>query len=333
MAKLLIVDDNAGLREGICTYFEDQGHTPVAAGSVSEAMDRFKEQVPDLVLSDLLMDDGSGLQLRKQIKRLGLPQDPYFILFTAHPSHESAAEAHREGVDLYLSKPFQLPALELAVSNGLRKRPLAQHPVYRASEEFYHDFFLTLNPVLPRLLMMMEGRYGQLSPGQQQAVGGVVETWRKLVWTMADFHARLHEPRPAGAVMARWHGPAALNRILERLRPDLEAAGLDAEALREARLPVAQVHAGTAEALMEALVLRLAAFSAPGAHLSFSWERAHERLILVLRSDLPHPALTPELRRVVALLPPVLPLLDQAGVHLEINDDAGPWRMSFELGL
>jgi hypothetical protein len=132
--------------------------------------------------------------------------------------------------------------------------------------------------------------------------------------------------------LSRWHGPAALKRLLERLRPDLDAAGLGAELLRETRLPVAQVHGETAEALMEALVLRLAAFSAPGAQLSFSWSQGRSSLVLEMRSDLPHPGLTPELRRVVALLPPVLPLLEQAGVRVLLNDDAGPWKMEFETG-
>jgi len=95
---------------------------------------------------------------------------------------------------------------------------------------------------------------------------------------------------------------------------------------------MAHVHAETAESLMEALVLRLAAFSAPGAHLRFYWEQAQGRLVLHLRSDLPHPNLTPELRRIVSLLPPVLPLLDQAGVSVDLSDEAGPWQMLFETG-
>lgn len=333
MANLLIVDDNPGLRDGISTYFESQGHRSFTAAGVNEAMDQIKRSQPDLVLSDLMMDDGTGLQLRQGIKRLQLPQDPYFILFTGHPSLDSARDAYRDGgVDLYLTKPFQMPALALAVANGLKRRPLAGDAAFRSAEAFYHDFFLNMNPVLPRLLMMLEGRYGDLELGQVNALAAVVESWRKLVWQMADFYSRMHDPRSGQMELGRWHGPAALNRVLERLKSDLSAAELEHETLREARLPLAHVHADTAEALLETVVLRLAAFSAPGAMLTFSWEKAGSRLVLLLQSDKPHPRLTPELMRTVALVPPVMPLLESSGVSLKVGDNCGPWQLSFSLG-
>lgn len=333
MANLLIVDDNPGLREGISTYFEDQGHQAYTASGVNEAMDLVKRHSPDLVLSDLMMDDGTGLNLRKAIKHLSLPQDPYFILFTGHPSLDSARDAFKDGgVDLYLTKPFQMPALALAVENGLRRRPITANAAFRASEAFYHEFFLNLNPMLPRLLLMLEGRYGEFNGAQTQAIGSVVEIWRKLVWQMADFYGRMSDPRSGQLELARWHGPATLTRVLQRLQPDLDVAEQTVEVLRDPRLPLAQVHGATAEALMEAVILRLAAFSGKGATLTFSWEKAGSRLVLLLQSDLPHPSLTPELMRTVSLLPPVMPLLERAGVDVKVTDDHSPWRLSFDLG-
>jgi CheY-like chemotaxis protein len=333
MANLLIVDDNPGLREGISTYFESQGHRSYTASGVQEAVEQVKRYAPDLVLSDLMMDDGTGLNLRQEIKRLSLPNDPYFILITGHPTLDNARDAFKDGgIDLYLTKPFQMPALALAVENGLKKRPSAPSTLFKASEAFYHEFFLTLNPVLPRLLLMLEGRYGQLNEGQQGAVASVLDTWRSLVWLMADFYSRMHDPRGGEISLSRWHGPAALKRILARLDKDFIAAALEHEVLRDPRLPLARVHAATAEALIEAVVLRLAAFSAPGATLTFTWEKAGSRLALVLQSDRVHPSLTPELMRTVALLPPVMPLLEMAGVDVQVAENAGPWTLWFELG-
>src|SRR6266705_75503 len=120
MANLLLVDDQAGLREGISGFFESQGHQTRMASGVQEAVSCIQAKQPDLVISDLMMKDGSGLELRQQITELKLSTHPYFILFTAYPSHETATEAYRHGVDLYLTKPFQLPALALAVNAGLR---------------------------------------------------------------------------------------------------------------------------------------------------------------------------------------------------------------------
>lgn len=331
MASLLIVDDNAGLREGISSYFKDQGYQSSTASGVQEAVERVRQQPPDLVLADFVMEDGTGLSLRKQIRQLGLRQDPYFILLTGHPNTENASEALQCGVDLYLTKPFQLPALALAVDNGLRKRPAPPNPVLRLSEAFYHDFFLTLNPVLPRLLMLMEGRYGGLGAEQMHSIGAIFDTWRRLVWTMADFYQRLHDPSAGQIECRRWSGPPALNRILERLACDLTVAQLQMDVIREPRLPLGLVHAPTAEALIEAVILRLAAFSAPGSTLHLSWYSSGGRLQLGLRSEHMHPDLTVELMRNVALLPPVLPLLEEAGVRVHVSDDTGPWTLSFAL--
>ncbi|HTA16309.1 MAG TPA: response regulator, partial [bacterium] len=123
MANLLIADDNLGLREGISSFFEGQGHHSLVAGGVREAVEMVRKQPPDLILSDFIMGDGTGVALRKEIRQLGLRQDPYFILLTGHPTLDNAHEAYMGGVDLYLTKPFQMPALALAVDNGLRKRP------------------------------------------------------------------------------------------------------------------------------------------------------------------------------------------------------------------
>jgi CheY-like chemotaxis protein len=331
MADLLIVDDNAGLRDGISAYFEEKGHRTLVARGVAEAVKVVAQERPDLVLSDLVMEDGTGLGLRDEIRRLQLPREPYFILLTGHPSLESARDAYHSGVDLFLTKPFQLPALALAVDNGLRQRSRAGAETLAAAESFYHDFFLTLNPVLPRLLMMLEGRYGKLNESLFASLGEVVEVWRKLVWTMADFYERLSNVRGAGIERARWHGPAALERLVQRLQKDFDAAGLGCEVLREPRLPLARVHAPTAEALIEAVLLRLMAFSAPGAVLSLSWESTGHSLALVLQSSAQHSGLTPELMRTVALLPPVMPLLQESGVALQLSDQAGPWRIDFSL--
>jgi CheY-like chemotaxis protein len=338
MANLLIVDDNPGLRESMCTYFEGQGHRLESAEGVGRAVESVRRSVPDVVLSDLVMEDGTGLGLREQIRQLGLPREPYFILLTGHPTLDSASQAYHHGVDLYLTKPFQLPALALAVDNALRQ--LERPPDLRAAREgsvkahadaFYHDFFLTLNPVLPRLLLLLEGRYGGLQPDQLGCVSSIFDTWRKLVWGMADFQERMNDPNPPRLDRGRWHGPAALRRILDRLEPDLAVSQLSTELRLQPKLPMAKVHGPTAEALIEASVLRLAAFSAPGAVLTFSWEADDQGLRLLMRSDNTHPDLTPEMMRNVALLPPLMPLLERSGVRVAVEDNGGPWRLVFQL--
>lgn len=332
MANLLIVDDNSSLREGIGSYFRQQGHLPILACGVHEAVESIRRQAPDVILSDFVMGDGTGMALRQEVRKLGLRKDPYFILMTGHPTADNANEAYNGGVDLYLTKPFQMPALALAVDGGLNRRRVvsAADPVLGPAESFYHDFFLALNPVLPRLLMLMEGRYGGLGPEQVASISSIFDIWRGVVWTMADFYQRLEDPSSGTIERRRWSGPAALRRILDKLQPDLTVAQLQIDVVREPRLPLGMVHEPTAEALVEALILRMAAFSAPGATLFLSWTTSRERLLFNLRSDAMHPDLNVELMRNVALLPPVLPMLEEAGVRVIVSDTVGPWTLSFE---
>jgi CheY-like chemotaxis protein len=334
MANLLIVDDQAGLREGISLFFEGQGHTARTASGIQDAVAQIHEAKPDLVISDLMMKDGSGLDLRQQISSLGLPSQPYFILFTGYPTHENATEAYRHGVDLYLTKPFQLPALALAVNAGLRYHASVTKEIpvtLHRAEAFYHDFFLTLNPVLPRLLMLMEGRYGPLGANQVSSVTSVFDTWRRLVWTMADFYHRMLQSENSALVMASWRGPAALKRLLLKMELELESSAFSVEVTTEANLPAALVHVESAEAMLETVLLRLAAISGNGATLSLHWGMGEGRLTLTLSSNLANPRLSAELIRHVAILPPVLPLLEEAGVKVQVRDDLGPWTLSFNV--
>ena len=335
MGNLLIVDDQSGLREGISTFFEGQGHKTRTASGLRDAVGMIQSDQPELIISDLMMKDGSGLDLRQEIEKLHLPARPYFILFTAYPTHDSATEAYRTGVDLYLTKPFQLPALALAVNAGLRQNASIPKEKdaesLRRAEAFYHDFFLTLNPVLPRMLMLLEGRYGDLNEGQVTSLSSVFDTWRRLVWTMADFYHRMLQTESGGIGISSWRGPAALRRSLLKLKPELDAGAFNVEVSAEPNLPAAMVHAETAEALLETVILRLAAVSGANASFQLHWSYTLGRLCLTLRSDTPNPRISPELIRNVAILPPMLPLLDEAGVEVKVTDDLGPWLLSFRV--
>jgi CheY-like chemotaxis protein len=334
MASLLIVDDNEGLRESMSTYFEGQGHHLETADGVQQALQQVRRRAPDLVLSDQVMEDGTGLGLHDGIRRLGLPKDPYFILLTGHPTLDNASEAYRRGVDLYLTKPFQLPALALAVGTALRQLAPAAGPeagLRAQAGQAYHELFLAMNPLMPRLLLLLEGRYGSLDADQLACVSAVFDIWRRLAWAMTDFHRRVQDPGPAGLTRGPWHGPAALRRILERLEPDLAMARLATDLRLEPRLASAWVHGPTAESMLEACLLRLAAFSAPGASLSLAWEQGPRSLRLTLRSDLAHPDLTGQMMRNAGLLPALAPLLAEAGLELSLSDDCGPWSLGFRL--
>ncbi len=89
--RILVVDDEASLAEFLSLLFAGQGYNVTTAGSLGEARARLAEGSPDLVLCDILMPDGNGLELLREIKTL----DPRVsvVMMTAYTSTKSALDA------------------------------------------------------------------------------------------------------------------------------------------------------------------------------------------------------------------------------------------------
>lgn len=103
--RILIVDDEAAQREVVAEILQDEGHETETAGSGSEALERLRAAPFDLVLTDLRMPNGDGLELlREARKRVPGVQ---VILMTAYATISTAVEAMKTGAADYLQKPFQ----------------------------------------------------------------------------------------------------------------------------------------------------------------------------------------------------------------------------------
>ncbi|MFT4928372.1 MAG: two-component system response regulator FlrC [Phenylobacterium sp.] len=103
-SKILVVEDDAGLREALIDTLEISGYICVAAPDAERAIMLLKQQTVDLVISDVQMGEISGLSLLRTIKA-HYPSLPV-LMMTAFTSIEDAVQAMREGAIDYLSKPF-----------------------------------------------------------------------------------------------------------------------------------------------------------------------------------------------------------------------------------
>ncbi|MDR3304179.1 MAG: sigma-54 dependent transcriptional regulator [Treponema sp.] len=121
--KLLIVDDEKHIREGLAEYLEMDGHEAVTAAQGDEAWKRFQKGDIDLVISDLRMPGMSGEELLKRIvaENPGLP----VIMLTGHGSVDSAVMAIRLGAYDFLTKPPNLEHLSFIVKRALENHELA----------------------------------------------------------------------------------------------------------------------------------------------------------------------------------------------------------------
>src|SRR6202453_3181493 len=131
--RILIVDDDDALRRMLVDYLTTEGYTALGVRSIQQGEEALRNDAFDLVLAGLRLDDGSGLDLLKQLKQLA-PKTPG-ILMTGYATMETAVEAIRIGLFDYMLKPFLpwqlarvLPRLESLKQLQSENSYLPQHP-------------------------------------------------------------------------------------------------------------------------------------------------------------------------------------------------------------
>jgi nitrogen regulation protein NR(I) len=117
MERILIVDDDSSMRYSLNRMLEGQGLAVSLAKNGIEALERFAQDQPDLVVMDIKMPGKSGLEVLREIKE----RDPkaLVILMTAFGTTETAIEAMKFGAFDYILKPFDIPQMRGLVERAL----------------------------------------------------------------------------------------------------------------------------------------------------------------------------------------------------------------------
>ena len=119
----LVVDDDENIREALTELAQREGFRATGAGSLAEARLRLKESRPDVVMTDLGLPDGNGLDLLADLPE---PPRPEIILITGNATVDSAIAAIRTGVLDYLEKPVDTRRLKSVLANVSRTLQLKQ---------------------------------------------------------------------------------------------------------------------------------------------------------------------------------------------------------------
>lgn len=126
IVRILVVDDNKEMRDYLRQLFSPF-YQVVEASDGKQAMEIVRIELPDIILSDLMMSDVDGLVLCRNIKGDMLTSHIPFIILSAKSSVETRLECWDAGVDLFEEKPFNSQLLLTKVANLLRSRKLLKY--------------------------------------------------------------------------------------------------------------------------------------------------------------------------------------------------------------
>ncbi len=121
-AKILLVDDDEGLRKVIEFNLEQEGYEVVTASNGKDALKLYAEHSPDLVITDIKMPDMDGIELLGEIRRRDI--EKLVVVVTAFGAVETAIEAMKLGAYDYITKPFNRDELKLVVRKALEVQKL-----------------------------------------------------------------------------------------------------------------------------------------------------------------------------------------------------------------
>jgi len=120
--RMLVVEDDKALSEIVCEELRARGHMAVAAESVAEGLEQLKLSEFEVALVDLMLPDGSGIDILKKIAEDGLATEA--IVLTGYATVDTAIQAMKLGAYDYVTKPARMEELEVLVAKAAEKSRL-----------------------------------------------------------------------------------------------------------------------------------------------------------------------------------------------------------------
>ena len=121
--RILVVDDEEGIRQGCARVLRPRGFTVETAENFQEGLRKIQQETFDLVLIDVMLPDGRGIDLLEPIRE----HDPetVSIIITGYATVELAVDTIKKGAYNFISKPFTADMLLMTINQGLEKRHLS----------------------------------------------------------------------------------------------------------------------------------------------------------------------------------------------------------------
>lgn len=122
MAKrILVVEDEAPIREMLCFVLEQKGYETIEAEDYADGLAKVREPYPELIVLDWMMPGGSGIQFIKQLKQDEVTRQIPVVMLTARGEEEDKVRGLEAGADDYITKPFSPKELTARLHAVMRR--------------------------------------------------------------------------------------------------------------------------------------------------------------------------------------------------------------------
>lgn len=122
MAKrILVVEDEAPIREMLCFVLEQKGYETLEAEDYADGLAKVREPYPELIVLDWMMPGGSGIQFIKQLKQDEVTRQIPVVMLTARGEEEDKVRGLEAGADDYITKPFSPKELTARLHAVMRR--------------------------------------------------------------------------------------------------------------------------------------------------------------------------------------------------------------------
>ncbi|HVO32913.1 MAG TPA: response regulator [Elusimicrobiota bacterium] len=185
---VLVIDDEAGLRDMLQFGLTDRGYRVVVAASGEEGLEKARHEKFDLVVTDIMMTGLDGVAVLKGIKEIQ-PQAEV-IMATGYATLETAVESMKQGAYDYISKPYGLDQLCVLFDKAVERRHLKDQvgrleELNRLKSEFLanmsHELRTPMNAIIGYASLMLDRLYGDLLPKQEQGLKRIETNARNLL--------------------------------------------------------------------------------------------------------------------------------------------------------
>ena len=126
MVKALVVDDEQDIRQLLALELMGKGYQVQEAGNGEIALNRIREEIPDIIFVDVMMPVMGGFDLISKLRENPTTASIPVVLVTALNPHETRGQPRRFGVEFHLTKPWEPWALECVVKQALKPAAAGQ---------------------------------------------------------------------------------------------------------------------------------------------------------------------------------------------------------------